>query len=215
MASERRIRADGADRADGGARRVLADAAGRVWRARPRQGGDVRRLRGIIPRLYRRRLARHALGDRRRADPQWRHRRTESGMAAEDRLRRNPADGGVHRAEHGLGPRIALDTRGEGRRCLSHHRAEDLDHACGARRSDDRAGAHQSEREGLSRIVDVPRAEAARHRRQSFSSQGHEWRRDRGARLSRHEGVRHLLRRVSKCRPPICSVASRVKASSS
>ena len=42
-----------------------------------RQGGDVRRLRGAVARLYRRRLARHALRDRGRADPQQRHGRAE------------------------------------------------------------------------------------------------------------------------------------------
>ena len=35
----------------------------------PRQARDVRRHRGAVARLYRRRLAGHALGDRRRADP--------------------------------------------------------------------------------------------------------------------------------------------------
>ena len=48
LASEGRICAAGADRPDERARRVLADAARRVWRARPRQGGDVRRLRGVV-----------------------------------------------------------------------------------------------------------------------------------------------------------------------
>ena len=37
-----------ADRADERARRVLAHAARGVWRARARQGGDVRRLRGAV-----------------------------------------------------------------------------------------------------------------------------------------------------------------------
>ena len=93
----------------------------------------------------------------------------------------------------------SLTTRAvQGRRCLSHHRAEDLDHARGARRSDDRARPHQPEREGLSRAVDVPGAEAARHRRQSLPGRRHDRRRDRGARLSRHEGVRHLLRRLRR-----------------
>ena len=60
----------------------------------------------------------------------------------------------------------SLTTRAvQGRRCLSHHRPEDLDHPCRPRRPDDRAGPHRSQREGLSRSVDVPGAEAARHRR--------------------------------------------------
>ena len=99
----------------------------------------------LVARLYRRRLARHALGDRRGADPERRHRRPEAGMAAEDRERRGAAHGGVHRAEHRLRPRLAHHARGEGRRRLSHHRAEDLDHPCGPRRSHDRARPHQSE----------------------------------------------------------------------
>ena len=48
LAPERRICADAADRPDERARRVLAHAARGVWRARPRQGGDVRRLRGAV-----------------------------------------------------------------------------------------------------------------------------------------------------------------------
>ncbi len=51
----------------------------------PGQGGDVRRHRGIVARLYRRRLARHALRDRRRADRWQRHRGAEAPLAAEDR----------------------------------------------------------------------------------------------------------------------------------
>ena len=70
----------------GRARRVRAHPARGVRRARPRQGGHVRRLRGAVTRLHRRRLARHALGDRRRADPGRRHRRAEAEVAAEDRL---------------------------------------------------------------------------------------------------------------------------------
>ena len=36
-------------------------------------------------------------------------------MAAEDRVRRNPADRRVHRAEHRLRPRLAQDARGAAR----------------------------------------------------------------------------------------------------
>ncbi len=143
LAPQGRVHSASADQPDGGARRVLAHAAGGVWRARPRQGGDVRRLRGTIARLYRCRLARHALRDRRGADPEWRHRPAEAGMAAQDRLRRNSADGGVHRAQYRFGPRLAHHPRGEGRRCLSHHRPEDLDHPRRPRRPDDRAGPHR------------------------------------------------------------------------
>ena len=66
----------------------------------------------LSPRLYRRRLSRHALRDRRGADPERRHRRPEAGMAAADRERRGAAHGGVHRAEHRLRPRLAHHARG-------------------------------------------------------------------------------------------------------
>ena len=138
---------------------------GRVRRHGARQGIDVRRLGGAVARLYRRRLARHALGNRRRTDSRRRHRRAEAEMAAEDRVRRGAADGGVHRAEHRLRSRLAQDPRGARRRCLQGLRQQDLDHASGARRPDDAAGAHQSERARLSRPVDAARRKAARHRR--------------------------------------------------
>ena len=60
---------------------------------------DVRRVGGIVARLYRRRLARHALRDRRRAHSRRRHRGAEAQVAARHRVRRGPADGGVHRAQ--------------------------------------------------------------------------------------------------------------------
>ena len=132
-------------RADVRARRVRPDHPRGVRRDGARQGVDVRRLRGAVARLYRRGLARHALGDRRRADPRRRHRGAEGQVAAEDRLRRNPADGGVHRAEHRLRSRFAEDARGARGRRLQGLRQQDLDHASGARRPDDAAGAHQSE----------------------------------------------------------------------
>ena len=204
------------DRSDERARRVLADAARGVWRAWPRQGGDVRRLRGARRRLYRRGQSRHPLGDRRGADPERRHRRTEGGMAAQDRERRvQLADRGIHRAQYRLRPRLAHHPRGQGRRRLSHYRSEDLDHPCRARRPNDRAGSHRSQRQGLSRPIDVLGAEAARHRRQSFPGRRHDRRRDRGARLSRHEGVRHLLRRLRRSRRQSAWAGSRARASSS
>ncbi len=46
-------------------------------------------------------------------------------------------------------------------------RQQDLDHASGARRPDDAAGAHQSRRAGLQRPLDAARRKAARHRRRS------------------------------------------------
>ena len=94
-----------------GARRVRPDDPRRVRRHGARQGVHVRRLGGTVARLYRRRLARHALRDRRRTDPRRRHRRAEAAMAAEDRIRRSAADRRVHRAEHRLGSRLAQDAR--------------------------------------------------------------------------------------------------------
>ena len=86
-------------------------------------------------------------------------------MAAEDRLRRGAADRGVHRAQHRLRSRLAEDARGARGRRLQGLRQQDLDHPSGARRPDDAAGAHQSERDRLSRPVDAARRKAARRRR--------------------------------------------------
>ena len=91
----------------------------------------------------------------------------------------------------------SLRTRAVARgRRLEGHRQQDLDHPCGARRPDDAAGAHRPGRAGLhaaSRCCS-PRSRAAptpiRSRRR------HDRRRDRGARLSRHEGIRDRLRRL-------------------
>ena len=82
------------------------------------------------------------------------------------------------------------------RRCLQGLRQQDLDHASGARRPDDAAGAHRPEGARLSRAFDAARRKAARHRRKSVSGARHVGRRDRGARLSRHEGIRDRLRRL-------------------
>ena len=57
--------------------------------------------------------------------------------------------------------------------------------------------------------------EAARHRRRPVPRQGHVRRRDRGAGLPRHEGVRHLLRRFRGAGRRSCWAASRARASSS
>ena len=196
LASHQQLHPDGDHLADGRARRVRPHHPRGVRRHGARQGIDVRGLGGVVARLYRRRLARHPLGDRRRADPRRRHRRAEAALAAEDRLRRGAADGGVHRAEHRLRPGLAEDARGALRRRLQGARQQDLDHASGARRSDDAAGAHQSEREGLSRPLHAARREAARRRRDSVPGRRHDRHRDRGARLSRHEGIRDRLRRL-------------------
>ena len=77
------------------------------------------------------------------------------------------------------------------------------------------AGAHQSEREGLSRPVDAARREAARRRQDSVPGRRHDRHRDRGARLSRHEGIRDRVRRLRGEGRRACSAASRGWASSS
>ena len=91
----------------------------------------------------------------------------------------------------------SLKTRAtRSRRRLQGPRQQDLDHASGARRPDDAAGAHQSEREGLSRPLHAARREAARRRHRSVPGRRHDRHRDRGARLSRHEGIRDRIRRL-------------------
>ena len=120
----------------------------------------------------------------------------EAQMAAEDRVRRSAADGGVHRAEYRLRSRLAEDARGARGRRLQGLRQQDLDHASGARRSDDAAGAHQSGGDRLPRAVHAARGKAARRRRQSVSRPRHVRHRDRSAGLSRHEGIRDRLRRL-------------------
>ena len=119
------------------ARRVLADHAGGLRRARARQGGDVRRVGGAQQRLHRRRLARHPLRDRGRAAAERRHRGAEADVSAEDRLGRDPADRRLHRAQHRLRPCLAQDPRRARRRRLQGHGPEDLDHPSRARRPDD------------------------------------------------------------------------------
>ena len=165
LARARRADPDGDHRGDGRTRRLRPDHSRAVRRPRHGKDGDVRRHRGAVARLHRRRLARHPLGDRRRTDPAGRHRRAEGILAAEAGLGRDPADGGVHRAQHRLRPRQPAHPRGQGRRRLQDHRQQDLDHARRAHRPDDAAGAHRSRHQGLEGPVDVPRREAARHRR--------------------------------------------------
>jgi hypothetical protein len=146
---------------------------------------------------------------------QQRHGRAERKVSAEDRHRRDPADGGVHGTEHGLGPRLAQDARGEERRRLQDHGPEDVDHASRPRRHHDGAGTHEPGREGLQGPLDAHRREAARLGREPVPGRRHDRRRDRGARLSRHEGVRHLLRRLRGAGCRTCSAAPRGRASSS
>ena len=182
---------------DGRARRVRADHPGGIRRHGPVEGLDVRRLGGAVARLYRRRLARHALGDRGRADPRRRHRGAEAALPARHRLRRDPADRGLHRAEHRLRPRLAADPRAcEDGEAWQGLRQQDLDHPSGPRRPDDAARAHEPGRAGPQGPLDAARREAARHGRRAVPGRGPDRRRDRGARLSRHEGIRARLRRL-------------------
>ena len=111
LAPHQQLYPDGCHRPDGGPRRVRPHHPRGIRRHGARQGIDVRRLRGVVARLYRCRLARHPHRDRGRAHPRRRHRRTEEEVAAEAGVRRDPADRGVHRAEHRLRPRIDEDAR--------------------------------------------------------------------------------------------------------
>ena len=162
LAPHQQLHPDGGHRPDGGPRRVRPHHPRGIRRHGARQGIDVRRLRGAVARLYRCRLARHPHRNRGRADPRQRHRGAEEAVAAQARLRRGAADRGVHRAQHRLGPRLDQDPRRQGRRRLSRPGQQDLDHASGARRPDDAAGAHQSEGARLSRHLHAARREAAR-----------------------------------------------------
>ena len=76
-----------------------------LWRDGARQGRDVRGVGGAVARLYRRRLARHPIRNRRRTHPRRRHRGAEAEIPAQDRERRDPADRRLHRAQHRLRPR--------------------------------------------------------------------------------------------------------------
>ena len=81
------------------ARRLRPHDPRGVRRARARQDRDVRRDRGALARLHRRRVARDARGDRGGADPRRRHRGAEEGVAPADRGGRGAPHGGLHRAE--------------------------------------------------------------------------------------------------------------------
>ena len=159
----------------------------------PRQGIHVRGLRGALARLYRSGLDRHPLGNRGGIDSRQRHRGTEGAMAAEARLRRGAADRGVHRAQHRLGPRLLAHPRGARRRRVQSLRQQDLDHPSGSCRPDDAAGAHRPEPARLPRPLHAACRKAARQRRRSVSGPRHVRHRNRGARLSWHEGIRNRL----------------------
>ena len=165
LARARRAHPDGDHRGDGRARRLRPDHPRGVRRARHGQDVHVHRHRGAVARLHRRRLARHPLRDRGGADPPRRHRRPEGALPAEARQRRDPADRGVHRAQHRLGPRLAQDPRRSRRRRLQGDREQDLDHPRRPHRPDDADGPHRSEHQGLEGAEHAAGGKAARHRR--------------------------------------------------
>ena len=166
-------------------------------RARPRQARDVRRHRGAVARLYRRRLARHALGDRRRADPPRRHRGAEGAAGCP-----SIASGEILPTAVFTEPNTGSDLGSLRTRAV---RDGDVYRITGnktwithAARADLMTLLARTDRPEarLPRPVDVPGREAARHRRRPVPGHGHERRRDPGARLSRHEGIRDRLRRL-------------------
>ncbi len=137
LAPARRADPAAGGRQDGRARRLRPHRARAMGRARHGQAGHVRGHRGAVARLYRRRLARHALGDRRRADTRRRHRGAEGEVSVAHRLGRDPADGGVHRAQYRLRPGELAHAGGAGRRHLQDPGQQDLDHARGPCRHHD------------------------------------------------------------------------------
>ena len=197
------------------ARRVRPDGPGGARRPWPRQGRDVRGHRGARARLHRRRLARHPLGDRGRADRPGRHRRPEGPLPPGDRVGQNPADRGLHRAQHRLRSRLAADPRGPGRRPVSGPWRQDLDHPRRPRGPHDHPLPHRSRPARLPRPLDPFGREAARHRGRAVPGRRPRRRGDPGARLPRHEGVHARLRRLCRAQRMACSAASRARASSS
>ena len=76
-------------------------------------------------------------------------------------------------------------------------RQQDLDHASGPRRPDDPAGAHRTRTSPATSGLSILLAEKPRGTdEEPFPVDGPDRRRDRGARLSRHEGIRARLRRL-------------------
>ena len=145
LAPEGRADPDGDHRGDGRARRVRPDHPRGVRRLGHVEDRDVRRLRGAVARLHRRRLARHPLRDRRRADPLRRHRGAEGAVAAEDRHRPRSCRprSSPSRTPAPTSARCAPARCGDGDDYVDH-RQQDLDHPCRPHRRDDDAGAHRS-----------------------------------------------------------------------
>ena len=75
----------------------------------------------------------------------------QAALSAQDRIWRDFADGGVHRAQPRLRSGRPRDPRGVGWRRLSGDRWQDLDHPCGPRRSDDDPVPDRSEQPRLPR----------------------------------------------------------------
>ena len=137
-------------------------------------------------------------------------------LAAEDRLGRGAADRGLHRARTPAPTSARLRTRAvrDGDAYVVTGNKTWITHAARADlmtmlvRTDPATTDHT----GLSMLL---AAEAARHRRRPVPRRGHDRRRDRGARLPRHEGIRARLRRLPRAGRATCSAASRARASSS
>ena len=170
LAPQGRADPDGGHRGAGRDGRLRPHHPRGAWRPRPVQGLDVRRLRGALARLYRRRLARHPVRDRRRADPRRRHRGAEGEVAAPPRQRRDAAHGRLHRAQHRLRSREPAHQGAAGReRRLDPHRQQDLDHPRRPHPCHDRARPHRSRHRRITRACrcSSPRRPPARTRRPS------------------------------------------------
>ena len=180
------------------------------------QARHVRRHRGAVARLYRRRLARHALGDRGRADPPRAAPRRRRRSTCRNRLAARSCRRRCSPSPTPAPTSPACSTRAvrEGDVYKIHGNKTWITHAA---RADlmtllARTDAVQARLPGP---VDVPGREAARHRDRPVPGQGHERRRDRRARLSRHEGIRDRLRRLRGAGRQPARRQARARASSS
>ena len=156
----------------------------------------VRRLRGAVARLYRRRLARHALGDRGRAHSRRRHRGAEakwlpkiaSGEMLPTAVFTEPNTGSDLASLKTRAVREGDVYKVYGNKTwITHPVRADLMTLL-VRTNPNEPGYH-----GLSMLLaEKPRGDDD----ESVPGAGHVGQRDRGARLSRHEGVRDRLRRL-------------------
>ena len=146
-------------------------------------------------RLYRRRVPRHPLGNRRRAHPPRRHAGAAGALPPQDRVRRDPAHRRVHRAQYRLRSCLAanaepsstaITTRCKGSKTWITHAARANLMTILCRTKPDEAGYR-----GLSILL----AEKPRGTDERAVSGGRPFRRrNSGSRLSRHEGIHPLLR---------------------